>query len=378
MTDRVAIPAEWRALFEGRRVAFAELPPAPVRPARGFALFFARALPLLIWTALTIGASTWIARASGRWWIGVIVAVIMAWIALLLAVGFVGAIKVEHEARLRRRERALEDPIGKLLPNRGMTRKQFLDPASYAALFALEQRPALVFDTALIGVIQLDREVKTLAPRGRLPEPEILATSSITAGTAIVGFMLLFQSSHFWIRMMAAVRSGAPLHWTMWGGAVMVGVGLYLVTRDPWLRRKLNLPRVFGADSVIGAGWIKDGKGEIWTVDDSMVLVTLAGGGMEIRLLKQGKVLSFYLPMILGKSGTGRVKAPAGLTGLGLRKRAKGLAADAAKGAAESVGIETSDGADLDMPGPSEPLRLLLSSWTYPEPRTDLAMRDEN
>jgi hypothetical protein len=72
------------------------------------------------------------------------------------------------------------------------------------------------------------------------------------------------------------------------------------------------------------------------------------------------------------------VKAPAGLTGLGLRKRAKGLAADAAKGAAESVGIETSDGADLDMPGPSEPLRLLLSSWTYPEPRTDLAMRDEN
>jgi hypothetical protein len=27
------------------------------------------------------------------------------------------------------------------------------------------------------------------------------------------------------------------------------------------------------------------------------------------------------------------------------------------------------------MPSSKEPLRLLLSSWTYPEPRTDLAMR---
>jgi hypothetical protein len=27
-------------------------------------------------------------------------------------------------------------------------------------------------------------------------------------------------------------------------------------------------------------------------------------------------------------------------------------------------------------PGPDDPLRLLLSSWTYPEPRTDLAMRE--
>ena len=173
------------------------------------------------------------------------------------------------------------------------------------------------------------------------------------------------------------VRTSAPLHWSMWGGAAMVGVGLYLVLRDPWLRRKLNLPRVFGADFVIGAGWIKDGKGEIWTVDESIALITLAGGGMEIRLLKPGKVLSFYLPMILGKPGTGRVKAPTGITGLGLRKRAKGLAANAARGAAESVGIETTDRADIQMPSSNEPLRLLLSSWLYPEPRTDLAMRDQ-
>ena len=377
MSNGVAIPEQWRALFEGRRVAFAELPPAPVRPARGFVRFLIRALPLLVWTAITIGASIWIARASGRWFIGVIVAVIMTWIALLLAVGFVGALKVERMARVRRRERALDDPIGKLLPNRGMSRKQFRDPASYAALLALEQRPALVFDTALFGVVQLDKMVKSLAPRGQMPEPEILATSSIPAGSAFIGVMLIAQSSQVWIRMLAAVRTSAPLHWSMWGGAAMVGVGLCLVLRDPWLRRKLNLPRVFGADFVIGAGWIKDGKGEIWTVDESIALITLAGGGMEIRLLKPGKVLSFYLPMILGKPGTGRVKAPTGITGLGLRKRAKSLAANAARGAAESVGIETTDRADIQMPSSNEPLRLLLSSWLYPEPRTDLAMRDQ-
>ncbi|MEY4821323.1 MAG: hypothetical protein RLY72_975, partial [Planctomycetota bacterium] len=269
------------------------------------------------------------------------------------------------------------EPIEKIKHNSSNYLNQIRDPASYAALLALEQRPALVFDTALLGVVQLDKMVKSLAPRGQMPEPEILATSSIPAGSAFIGVMLIAQSSQFWIRMLAAVRTSAPLHWTMWGGAAMVGVGLYLVLRDPWLRRKLNLPRVFGADFVIGAGWIKDGKGEIWTVDESIALVTLAGGGMEIRLLKPGKVLSFYLPMILGKPGTGRVKAPTGITGLGLRKRAKGLAANAARGAAESVGIETTDRADIQMPSSNEPLRLLLSSWLYPEPRTDLAMRDQ-
>jgi hypothetical protein len=53
----------------------------------------------------------------------------------------------------------------------------------------------------------------------------------------------------------------------------------------------------------------------------------------------------------------------------------KAVAVDAAKGAAESVGIE-GETDEVDMPGPKEPLRLLLSSWTYPEPRTDLAMRE--
>ena len=371
-----AVPEEWRALFEGRNVVFAELPPAPPRAVSRVSKWFLRGLALIVSFGAAVGASMWIAAASGRWWIGLIVFVIIGWVATLPAVGIVGAVKVEREAEARRRARALEDPIGRLLPNRGMRRRQFLDPATYAGLLALEQRPVLVFDKALFEVIQLDRMVRSLAPRGRLPEPEILATSSVPAGTSVFGLMLIFQSTSSWVQLLGALRSGAPLHWSLWYSVPMVAVGLYLIVRDPWLRRKLNLPRLFGADAVIGAGWIRDGKGEVWTVDDAMLLVTLAGGGMEIRLLKPGKVRSFYLPMMLGKPGTGRTKAPRGITGLGLRRRAKGLAVDAAKGAAQSVGVETGGDAETDMPGPDDPLRLLLSSWTYPEPRTDLAMRE--
>jgi hypothetical protein len=187
--------------------------------------------------------------------------------------------------------------------------------------------------------------------------------------------MLLFQTTSVWAKVIPALGSGAPLHWSLWYAIPLFVIGAYLIVRDPLLRRKLNIPRMFGADSIIGAGWIRDAKGEVWTVDDSIVLVTLAGGGMEVRLIKPTKVLSFYLPVMMGKSGTGRSKKGAGFTGLGLRGRAKAVAVDAARGAVEAVGIEGDEAPDVDMPSSKEPLRLLLSSWTYPEPRTDLAMR---
>jgi hypothetical protein len=226
--------------------------------------------------------------------------------------------------------------------------------------------------------MQRDRFAKSLAPRGRLPEPEILETSSIPAGTAIFGAMLIFQSASFWMQGLVALRSGAPLAWMTYPGLVMVAVGLYMIVRDPWLRRKLNFPRIFGNDWIIGAGWIRDGKGEVWTVDDSILLVTLAGGGLEVRLIRKDRLESFYLPVIMGKQGTGRMKPAVGVSGMGLRRRAKALAANAARGAAESVGLESDADAEIEMPTSREPLRLLLSSWTYPEPRTDLAMREAN
>ena len=370
------VPDDWRELFEGRNVVFAGLPPAPPRAVSRVSKWFVRGMVLLVGFGAAVGASIGIATASGRWWVGLIVFLIIGWVATLFAIGIVGAIKVEREAEARRRARALEDPIGRLLPDRGKSRKAYRDPASYTGLFALSPKPAMIFDTALFDIVQREKFARSLAPRGRLPEPEILETSSIPAGTSVFGLMLVLQSVHFWINTLAVVRSGAPLHWSAIPGAVMVGVGLFLIVRDPWLRRKLNIPRVFGADAIIGAGWIRDGRGEVWTVDDSIVLVALAGGGMEIRLIKPTKVLAFYLPVMMGKPGTGRMKPAVGISGLGLRSRAKAVAADAAKGAAGSVGIETDDEGELEMPTSKEPLRLLLSSWTYPEPRTDLAMRE--
>lgn len=379
-SSTTVIPEEWRALFEGRHVAFAGLPPAPPRATSRVGKIVGRTAVLVVATGAAVGAGVGIAAASGRWWVGLIVFLIIAWVASLLAIGMVGAMKVERDAMARRRTRALEDPIGKLLPERGKSRKAYLDPEGYAALFALEPRPALVFDVALFDVVQREKFAKSLAPRGRLPEPEILDTSTIPAGTSFIGLMILVQSARFWVEAILAMRSGSPLTWFSILGLAAIVVGIYLIVRDPWIRRKLNLPRLFGGETVIGAGWIRDGKGEIWTVDDSIVLVTLAGAGagMEIRLIKPSKVWSFYLPVIVGKPGTGRAKAGSGISGLGLRKRAKGLAAEVARGAADSVGLEADDDdGEQDMPTPREPLRLLLSSWTYPEPRTELAMRQE-
>ena len=373
----VQVPEEWRALFEGRNVVFAGLPPAPPRAASRAGKFVGRALVILVAFGLAVGLSVALGAASGRWWIGLVLFLVIGWVAMFLGIGIVGAIRVEREAESRRRARALEDPIGRLLPDRSKSRKAARDPASYAGLMALTPRPALVFDSALLDVMQRDKFARSLAPRGRLPEPEILETSSIPAGTAVFGLMLILQSAQFWVKGIVAVWSGAPLTWTTYPGLAMIAVGLYMVVRDPWLRRKLNFPRVFGADAVIGAGWIRDAKGEVWTVEDSVLLVTLAGGGLEVRLIKPTKVGSFYLPVLMGKSGSGRTKPAAGITGLGLRKRAKAVAADAAKGAAESVGIEADgDDGEVEMPTSREPLRLLLSSWTYPEPRPDLAMRE--
>jgi len=369
------VPEEWRALFEGRNVVFAGLPPAPPKAASRVGKWAFRVAVIVIAIALAIGAGVSLSTASGRWWVGLIGFAIVAWIASLLAIGMVGAIKVEREAIAKRRARALIDPIGRLLPDRGTSRKAFRDPASYAGLFTLAPRPALIFDVALFDLMQRDKLASSLAPRGRLPEPEILETSAIPAGTSLFGLMLLFQTTSIWAKVIPALGSGAPLHWSLWYAIPLFVIGAYLIVRDPLLRRKLNIPRFFGADSIIGAGWIRDAKGEVWTVDDSIVLVTLAGGGMEVRLIKPTKVLSFYLPVMMGKPGTGRSKKGAGFTGLGLRGRAKAVAVDAARGAVEAVGIEGDEAPDVDMPSSKESLRLLLSSWTYPEPRTDLAMR---
>ena len=54
---------------------------------------------------------------------------------------------------------------------------------------------------------------------------------------------------------------------------------------------------------------------------------------------------------------------------------AAGMRVSAAVGAKEAVGFESDPVTESEMPTSAQPLRLLLSSWTYPEPRTDLAIR---
>ncbi|MCE2880980.1 MAG: hypothetical protein LW636_01280 [Planctomycetaceae bacterium] len=371
-TPSATLPEAWRELFAGREVAFADLPPPPIKPLRGLSRVVGAALPLLFVTVVGVGVSVWLASAAGRWWIGLVVFCCFAFVMSLLAVGVVGALGVERKDRERRRLRALEDPIGRMLPSRGARRAQFTDPASYAALFSLDPRPVLILDVTLCAVLPCEQCVGTLAPLGRLPEPEILPTSRLPAGTSIVGAMLVFQSAQFWAQAAIALRTGAPLEWSTMVGVAMLALGVYLVVRDPWLRRKLNLPRLFGSEWVIGAGWIRDGAGEVWTVRDSILLLSLEQGRMEARLIKSTKVHAFYLPVLLGQRKDARATRLSGPTGRAARASVKSVAIDAVKSAGESVGLARA-AANSEMPGPKEPLRLLLSSWTYPEPRPELA-----
>ena len=99
------VPEEWRALFEGRNVVFARLPPAPPKAASRVAKWTFRVAVIVSAVALAIGAGVGLSTASGRWWVGLIGFAIVAWIGSLLAIGMVGAMKVEREAMTRRRTR---------------------------------------------------------------------------------------------------------------------------------------------------------------------------------------------------------------------------------------------------------------------------------
>lgn len=359
-------------LFAGRRVAVAQLPPPPVRATRPSMAVLGRAAALVLLLALSVLAGYGIGVASGRWWVGLLVFVLACWVLFLVAVGLVGAVKVERAARLRRDELAREDPIGRLLPNRSAGRRAFLDPASYRGLLALEGRPALVIDAALFDG-KSPGAIRALAARGRMPEPEVLSISSIPAGIWVFGLVCVLQTVQLWSPILVSARTGAPLTWWNWLGVVPLVLGPYLFLRDPFIRRKLGLSGFLGRDAVVGAGWLVDGRGRTWTVDDSVVLVTTSGTGVEIRLIREGLVHSFYLPvMLVNSAGKGAARPKPRR----LRSRAGALVVEAAAAGAEAVGIERGPAPDEEMPGPGEPLRLLLSSWTYPEPRTDLAPRE--
>lgn len=359
-------------ILAGRRAAIARVPPPPIRATRPSVAILWRAALLVVVAAIGVGVSVLIANASGRWWIGVVIFAIFAWIGLFLGIGLVGAAKVARAERARRYESAREDPIGRLLPSRGSPRDAILDPASYRALLAMPERPVLVVDANLFDQ-RSPGAIGTLAPAGRMPEPETLDVSRYPSGTWAIGLVLVVQSNGLWRGLFGALQSGAPVSWWNWFGVVAVALGIYLFLRDPWIRRKLGLSGFFGREAVIGAGWLVDEKGRTWTVDDSVVLVTHQGTGVEVRLIHAERVHSFYLPVLMTNgSGVAAVKPKKGRFGT----RVGRAVSDAVASGAEAVGLERSPEPDAQMPGPGEPLRLLLSSWTYPEPRPDLAMRE--
>ncbi|MBI1302862.1 MAG: hypothetical protein GC172_03625 [Phycisphaera sp.] len=354
------------ALFAGRRVAVAQLPPMALPTVDRGKRLIARATVALVMLAIAIGAGYGLAVLAGRWWVGLIAFLIVAWVCGFLFLGVIGAAQVSRESLRVRRERALEDPIGRLLPDRNGPARERRDPSRYAALFELAERPVLILDKAFAEFPGFAASIGALAARGRMPEPEEIDTSSVPAGTAFGGVWLIVQSFQFWVQGFAAGRGGALGSWAIFVGAASFLLGLYLVVRDPWLRRKLNLPSIH-RDAVVGAGWLRDGKGNLFTVDDSILIVTFTGGAL-VHCVRRDLVSTFYISSII------RPKPRAG------QRRGKGrvrqVFREAASGAAASVGLELGQATDAEMPGPDEPLRLLLSSWTYPEPRPDLAMRD--
>jgi hypothetical protein len=304
------VPAIWREFFAGRKVAFVEI------ARKSTALppeidFVYGAMLAMIWGGMVLFCSVWIGVYSGHWWVGALVFAVLLALTTIVMTAVRGDSTTKRQYDRKNSARTTADPIGKLLPPYGASLRELNDPASYAGLFTLEPRPALVIDVRALQVMDTELCAKPLAPRGRFPEPEFV---DIEATQAELG----------------------P------GG-------------------------VLRADLLVGAGWLRDPKGEIWTVDDSVLVVSrvLARGNngkgwgdsplltVNMRLVKPGKVREIQLNAARPFFQWPKPPGPA-------------AAADAAP----------STTAEFEMPTAKEPLRLLLSSWTYPEPRPDLAMRE--
>lgn len=263
-----------------------------------------------MWALVGIVASVAIGVVSGRWWLGALVFVALLALATLIVTAVRSDARTHKQWEKKHSARDTQDPIGKMLPPFGAGTRELEDPRSYAGLFTLGKRPALVLDVAALSVMDTELCAKPLAPRGRFPEPELV---EIEATQAEFG-------------------------------------------PDGALR----------ADLLVGAGWLRDPKGEIWTVDDSVLVVSKVlartdnGRGRQspfpavlILLVKRDKVRCIQLDPTKPFFKWSRATGPAAV-------------ADAAPASM----------AAFEMPSAKEPLRLLLSSWSYPEPRPDLAIRD--
>lgn len=357
----------WSSLL-GRKVAIVNLTPAPKnRNGQPIGL---KILGLVVAYLLVLAFATLVAifalRLSGRWWVAVVVFLGVVGTSLFFNLGITRVVRGLAEQPEVDREFDLIDPIGALLPPQQSSRKVTLDPASYAGLFELEQRPVAIIEGTCFFPLGLEGRLRPLAPRGRLPEPEMLSTG-YSAVLAIIGGALLFHAFITGVQIFrgASARSMLSIQYVIFACTALLGIALLL--RHPFIRRQLNLPRVFGRDALIGAGWIQDPRGEVWTVEDSVMMVVFAGRSAEIRLIKRTKVWSFHVEWGSLASQPARAGEHQGAD--------SGSATDVPQNSTRPAGLRTAERHETEMPTAREPLRLLLSSWSYPDPRPDLAPR---
>ena len=323
------------------------------------------ALIFVLAAATGLGYVFW--NLSGRWWVGFAVFSLLAWIALIIGFGIIDTMRLARADRQKRYERAMEHPISRLLPQRGLTRDEVRNPAKYTALFALDPRPILLFDEALATTAGAEDMVGALAPLGHLPEPEPLQSSKFRPGQGVGGILMSLQGFRLMMEAFSSVFNGAPLGWQGWLGIVLFLMGMLVLLQDPWLRRKLGLPKMFGSDPELGAGWIRTVEGEVYTVEDSIVMMTLEANAVEVRCIRHDRVECFFLPILYASSSR---KAKSSTFGV----RAKlGAAANRVAGEVREAIDAAAKHESKEMPTTDEPLRLLLSSWTYPAPRAELA-----
>jgi membrane protein implicated in regulation of membrane protease activity len=367
------IPASWADCIAGRRVAIARFPPSPIVNPRTTLRLYLRMLACLVGAIFSLACGYGAAVVTGYWWLGVVVFPLSAMVAAVLGISFINAVKDAHHARRRAREQALDDPIGRLLLACTTSRRARLDPASYAELLALPQRPVLILDHALLELLDFPKAMDALAPRGSLPEPETLGISKGTPGLSLMMATLLipvlFMTEESW----RALINGVPLSWMNWFGiAFVIGVLLPIVF-DPLLHQKLGMQGFITAPATIGAGWLREGRGKLWTVDDSMMIVCVNSAYVELRCITSDKVEAYYLSMRLPQERDSTIaQVPKNKPFQAIRDVLRQTSAHAA----QSVGIENVSERQGAKSGAWPPLHLMLSSWAHPEPRTELASQE--
>jgi len=350
-------------IFAGRRVALVcrgvRLP-----AARGWSMShfvtLGRGLVILASVAVVVAIGYFVGQAFGSS-VGVIAAVILSPVVVMVAVTM-----FRRESADAMRLRAPDGPcrddwVLPLIPGVGVWGADLLDPRRYVRLLDRGDRPVLVLDRGtLLHDARLGPPMGPLVPSGRFPEPEVLAVSKLPAGASLgSGISALACTPQFLQPLYASLLLGVQWEGRAILGLVLVVVAAFLILRDPKTRRWIGLGWL-GPTIVVGPGWLRDARGNVFTVADSVLIVEFDGC---VRCVRRDVVVKFYLSCGV------RPDRASSAAHKGRFRRALDVAL-------RSVGIGAEDPPAEDMPTGGDPLRLLLSSWTYPEPRPDLAMRD--